>query len=103
MANPSDIMALEALASLSQMRIRAGSQPPQQEVLEAIDFNYKDYARIEKQISSISSRQTTTKIPDRLFIDTQTDAPVAQALTLIIDEAVKARASDIHLHPGKTS
>ena len=69
------------------------------EVLEAIDFNYKDYARIEKQLSSISVADN--KDPRQIVIDTQTEAPVAQALTLIVDEAVKARASDIHLHPGE--
>ena len=36
-----------------------------------------------------------------MAIDTATEAPVAQALTLIIDEAVKARASDIHLEPDE--
>jgi general secretion pathway protein E len=99
MANPSDILALEALASVSQMRI-VPEAASVEDVMEAIDFNYKDYARIEKQISSISVNESgfDTKT---LVIDTQTEAPVAQALTLIIDEAVKARASDIHLHPGE--
>lgn len=99
MANPSDIIALEALASWSQMRIEPEAAPSE-EVLEAIDFNYKDYARIQKQISSISSEEPG-KNPRQIVIDTQTEAPVAQALSLIIDEAVKARASDIHLHPGE--
>jgi len=99
MANPSDIIALEALASVTQMRIVAEAAPADA-VLEAIDFNYKDYARIEKQISSISAMEDD-KDSRTMVIDTQTEAPVAQALTLIIDEAVKARASDIHLHPGE--
>jgi len=99
MANPSDILALEALASWSQMRIESEAAS-QEVVLEAIDLNYKNYGEIEKQISNISSDDE--KIADKqLIIDTSTDAPVAQALTLIIDEAVKARASDIHLHPGE--
>jgi general secretion pathway protein E len=99
MANPSDILALEALASWSQMRIESEASS-QEVVLEAIDLNYKNYGEIEKQISNISSGDD--KIADKqLIIDTSTDAPVAQALTLIIDEAVKARASDIHLHPGE--
>lgn len=99
MANPSDILALEALASWSQMRIESEASS-QEVVLEAIDLNYKNYGEIEKQISNISSDDD--KIADKqLIIDTSTDAPVAQALTLIIDEAVKARASDIHLHPGE--
>ncbi len=99
MANPSDIMALEALASWSQMRIEAESAP-REAILEAIDFNYKSYDEIERQISSISPAENSQKA-GALFAESANDAPVAQALSLIIDEAVKARASDIHLHPGE--
>ena len=96
MVNPSDIIALEALAARSQMHIvpiRASAA----EVQDAIDFNYQSYEEIEKQISSLS--QETEKAEPQVKLDTVTDAPVARALTLIIDEAVKARASDIHLQP----
>ena len=102
MANSSDILALEALASWSQMRIEPHPST-QEEVLEAIDFNYKAYDEIEKQISSISSAEGGRLAEKQISIDTATEAPVAQALTLIIDEAVKARASDIHLEPGEES
>ena len=99
MANPTDILALEALASWSQKRIEPEIASAE-EVLEAIDFNYKAYDEIEKQVSSISlaGEKDITK---KLSIDTATEAPVAQALSLIIDEAVKARASDIHIQPGE--
>jgi general secretion pathway protein E len=99
MASPSDIVALEALASLSQMRIEPEAASPA-EVLEAIDFNYKNYEEIEKQISNIALSEDF-KADKQIIIDTNTEAPIAQALSLIIDEAVKARASDIHLHPGE--
>jgi general secretion pathway protein E len=98
MANPSDILALEALASLSQMRIEPEAAS-RVEVLEAIDFNYKNYVEIEKQISSIALAEHA-KADRQIIADTNTEAPIAQALSLIIDEAVKARASDIHLNPG---
>jgi general secretion pathway protein E len=98
MANPSDIIAIEALSSVSQMRIEPVTAT-KEEVIEAIDFNYKAYDEIEKQISSIPSDNISGGANGKLFIDTATDAPVAQALTLIVDEAVKARASDIHLQP----
>jgi general secretion pathway protein E len=98
MANPSDILALEALASWSQMRIEC-EVASAEEILEAIDFNYKAYDEIEKQISSMSL--PSREIREQLSLDTTTEAPVAQALTLIIDEAVKARASDVHLQPGE--
>jgi general secretion pathway protein E len=101
MSNPSDIIALEALASRSQMRIEP-ELATAEEVSEAIDFNYKAFDEIEKQISSIEiAEETENKLVKQLAIDTATEAPVAQALTLIIDEAVKARASDIHLEPGE--
>ena len=96
MANPSDILALEALATRSQMRIEPETASTE-EIQEAIDFNYQSYEEIERQISSISLPSETTE--GQIRLDTVTDAPVARALTLIIEEAVKARASDIHLHP----
>ncbi len=99
MANPSDILAIEALASKCQMRI-APELYTAEDILEAIDFNYKAYDEIEKQVSNISF-STDTKHDKQIVIDSVADAPVAQALTLIIDEAVKARASDIHLQPGE--
>jgi general secretion pathway protein E len=99
MANPTDIFALEALASWSQMRIEPETATAV-EILEAIDFNYKAYDEIEKHISSITISDDD-KIAKELKVDTSTDAPVAQALTLIVDEAVKERASDIHLQPGE--
>jgi len=96
MANPADILALEALTTRTQLRIEPEVASPE-EIQEAIDFNYQSYEEIEKQISSISLPSET--IEEQIKLDTVTDAPVAQALTLIIDEAVKARASDIHLQP----
>lgn len=99
MANPTDIFALEALASWSQMRIEP-EEAPAEEVLEAIDFNYKAYEEIQQKISSLSS-EDKEKDAEKIRIDTSMDAPVAQALTMIVDEAVKARASDIHLQPGE--
>ncbi len=36
---------------------------------------------------------------EQITPDTTADAPIANALTLIINEAIKARASDIHLQP----
>ncbi len=96
MANPSDIFAIEALASHSQMRIEP-EEADAEEIQDAIDFNYQSYEEIEKQVSSISIPSDTNT--DQVRLDNVSNAPVAQALNLIIDEAVKARASDIHLQP----
>lgn len=96
MADPTDIFALEALAAHCQTRI-VPEYASAKDIQEAIDFNYKSYEEIEKHISNISIPEDSAG--DQIKLDTVTDAPVAQALSLIISEAVKAGASDIHLHP----
>src|ERR1035437_3940409 len=96
MADPSDLFALEGLANQSHLRIDPQFASPE-EIEESIDFNYRDLGGIEKKVSHIS---LTEEIENQnIRLSTVTDAPVAQALILIIDEAVKARASDIHLQP----
>jgi general secretion pathway protein E len=96
MSDPTDIFALEAFSALTRMRIKpiaAGTK----EVREAIDFNYKAYGEIEEQLSRISAPSEAAV--ERLALTADADAPLVQALNLIIEEAVKARASDIHIEP----
>ncbi len=99
MADPTDIFALEAFSAQSQMRIKPIAASSK-EVKDAIDFNYKGYGEIEKQISGISMPSEPTD--EKFIIDTAVDAPLVKALNLIIDEAVKARSSDIHLEPDES-
>ena len=96
MADPTDIFALEALSAHSRMRIRPVAATVQ-EVRDAIDFNYKAYGEIEKQVSSIDIPVEETD--EKLAIRVTTDTPLVQALNLLVEEAVKARASDIHIEP----
>ncbi len=96
MADPTDVFALEAIAANTKMRIRP-IPGRVDEVREAIDLNYKSYGEIEKQIANVSTSDEVTD--ERLAMDAAFDAPLAQALTLIIEEAVKTRASDIHMEP----
>ena len=96
MADSTDIFALEAFSALSKKRIQAISASVQ-EVREAIDFNYKAHGEIEKQISHISI--PADALDERLAIDAAVDAPLAQALNLIVEEAVRSHSSDIHIEP----
>ena len=95
-ADSTDIFALEALAAHSRMRIKPIAASAK-EVRDAIDFNYKAYGEIEQQISRISVPEEATD--ERLAVSAVTDTPLVQALQLIIEEAIKARASDIHIEP----
>jgi general secretion pathway protein E len=95
-ADPTDIFALEAISAHSRMRIKPVAATAQ-EIRDAIDFNYKAYGEIEKQVSSISIPEEETD--EKIALTAATETPLVQALNLIIDEAVKARASDIHIEP----
>jgi type II secretory ATPase GspE/PulE/Tfp pilus assembly ATPase PilB-like protein len=96
MSDPTDIFALEAFSALSRKRIKPLAATAD-EVREAIDFNYKGYGEIEKQLSRVDLPDDATA--QNLAFNTDTNAPLAQALNLIIEEAVKARSSDIHIEP----
>jgi len=96
MADPTDIFAIEALAAQSRMRIKPVAATAL-EIRDAIDFNYKAYSEIERQISRVSIPAEVTD--DKLAVTAATDTPLVQALNLLIEEAVKARASDIHIEP----
>jgi len=98
MADPTDIFALEAFSALSRMRIKP-IVADATEIREAIDFNYKSYGEIEKQISRVDIPIDDTE--EKILYTADTDAPLANALTLIVEEAVKARASDVHIEPEK--
>ena len=96
MADPTDVFALEAISANTKMRVKSIAARVD-EVREAIDLNYKGYGEIEKQVSSVSIGDEITD--ERLAMDAAFDAPLAQALNMIVEEAVKTRASDIHLEP----
>ena len=96
MVDPTDIFALEAFAAQSRMRIKPIAASAR-DVRDAIDFNYKGFGEIETQVSRISFPDEATD--EKLAIKAATDTPLVQALNLIIDEAVKARASDVHIEP----
>ena len=98
MANPDDILALEALAARTHMRIESHATTPQA-ILEAIDSNYRSHGELEKEISRMPLPSEETKEEFKSGLETVADSPIVKALTLIVDEAVKSRASDIHLQP----
>ncbi len=102
MANTTDIFALEAVESRTQMRVESVAARPE-DILAAIDFHYQSsYGEIEKHLSGLSIAGTETTI-EAIATDAAEDAPISKALTLIIDEAIKARASDIHIQPEEDS
>ena len=97
MSNPDDVLAIQALAAKTKMRIEP-VMATVVDVQEAIDFNYKAFAEIGKQFGLMTPAVEITPI-DRAAAEIADDSPVAKALNLLVEEAVKARSSDIHIEP----
>lgn len=95
MVDTNDVPALEALTANTQMRIQPVIASPEA-IEKAIERSYKSYGEIGKQFSGpLSPAAVAKKAPDESIAG----APAVKALDLIIDEAVKCRASDIHIEP----
>ena len=97
MSNPDDILAIQALAAKTKMRIEPTLATPL-DLQQAIDFNYKAFGDIAKQFGTAAPEDTvaTARAAAEIIAD---DSPVAKALNLLVEEAVKSRASDIHIEP----
>jgi len=95
MAEADDVLVLEALAARVRMRIEPAVAPAD-EIREAIDRNYKSYGEIQAQLNHVAPAPTTE---ERISAEAIAAAPVVRALDLLINEAVKNRASDIHIEP----
>jgi general secretion pathway protein E len=67
---------------------------------EAIDNNYRLTKQIEQQISHLaSSKKVETETPEVSDVDALRQAPVVQAVDMMLTQAVRDRASDIHIEP----
>jgi general secretion pathway protein E len=96
MANPDDIMAIQALSAKTKMRIETVLATTV-DVQEAIDFNYKAFGEIGKQFGFVTPTVETMAMDKAAEV--ADDSPVAKALNLLVEEAVKSRSSDIHIEP----
>jgi type IV pilus assembly protein PilB len=98
MADPEDIQTIEDLKVQTEMRIEAAVGIPA-DIEWALDLNYRSGEKIEKQISKT--------IPDFLA-EAEAGAalnaatPITESLDLLIEQAIKDRASDIHFEPQES-
>ena len=96
MAEADDVLALEALAIRARMRIHPVVAVAT-DIQDAIDRSYKAYGEIEEQFGEAS----VTPDEEKILAEAIASAPAVRALDLIVDEAIKNRASDIHIEPGE--
>jgi len=95
MADPEDLYTVEDLKAQSGMRVEVALGIPT-DIEWAIDLNYRSGDEIERQVSKSTSpvlgeAETNSELIAR--------TPITESLDLLIEQAVRDRASDVHLEP----
>ncbi len=99
MEDPTNIEALDDLAVITNKIIKPVVAIPI-DIQEAIDRGYKSGSEIEKQLAAIPARATAAGVFDsKSAADGVADAPIVRAIDLMIGQAVRDRASDVHIEP----
>ena len=95
MAEPEDIQTIKDLKAQTEMRIEVAVGIPA-DIEWAINLNYRSSEKIEKRVSK--SKTVVLEEPE-ICTELNATTPLAESMDLIIEQAVRDRASDIHLEP----
>lgn len=99
MEDPSHIQTTEEMAMLTRKRIEPVLSTFQ-DIQEMIDLTYRVGGEIEEQLSQIPTHSQRTKAAEtRVSAEAIAKAPIVRAIDLLIKQAVRDRASDIHVEP----
>jgi general secretion pathway protein E len=99
MSDPQDIYAIEDVRARTGMRIRP-VRAAGPDIIKVLDVHYRSMGEIEKQIERIEATiRPEEEVERRVSSDLVAQAPVVRALDLIIAQAVRDAASDIHIEP----
>ncbi len=100
MEDPKDIEAIEDLAAITMKSIEPVISTAQ-DIQEMIDLNYRIGGELEEQLSQIPTRYRSGAglREARVSPETIAQAPVVRAIDLLIKQAVRDRASDVHIEP----
>ncbi|MEE8618543.1 MAG: GspE/PulE family protein [Dehalococcoidales bacterium] len=99
MEDPRDIETIEDLAAVTMKKVEPVISTSQ-DIQEMIDLSYRVGGEIEEQLSQIPTRYLSVgKRGVRVSAEAIAEAPVVRAIDLLIKQAVRDRASDIHVEP----
>ena len=99
MADPDNLYAIEDVRALSRMEVKV-LRAALMDVRGAINLHYRAAGEIEKELRHIIPiAPERREVADRISSDIIAQAPVVRAVNLLVSQAVKDRASDIHVEP----
>ncbi len=98
-ADPGDRAALQDAANAAQMPT-VGLLALRGEIDQAIAQQYSSLARMGEQVKAYADATPQQHVPTRsAFEGIREDAPVVQIVNLLVTQALRDRASDIHIEP----
>jgi general secretion pathway protein E len=99
MADPDNLYAIEDIRALSRMEVKV-LRAALMDVRGAINLHYRAAGEIEKELRHIlPAAPERVEAGERISSDLIAQAPVVRAVNLLVAQAVKDRASDIHIEP----
>ena len=98
MEDPLDIQALEDVSIRARMRVRP-AVGVREDIQEALRLYYRSSGEIERQLQQIAPEPSDLPATPRLTADFVAQSPVARVVELILSQAIRDRASDVHIVP----
>ncbi|OGO01793.1 MAG: hypothetical protein A2Y90_05210 [Chloroflexi bacterium RBG_13_52_12] len=95
MADPEDVRTIEDIKVQAKMRVEV-ALGVRSDIERAININYRSSSAIAKQVSQVAPTPEE-KSEDASSLTAHT--PIAETLDLLVTQAVKDRASDVHIEP----
>ncbi len=95
MADPEDIRTIEDIKAQARMRVEVALGVPS-DIERAININYRSSGAIERQVSQFTPAAADKK-DDAPSVTAST--PITETLNLLVTQAIKDRASDVHIEP----
>lgn len=69
------------------------------DILSVIDLSYRALAGIDSRIKAFEAREAPRATTESTVASVSEDAPVVQVVQLVITQALRDRASDVHIEP----
>jgi general secretion pathway protein E len=98
MADPGNIQVLEDLENRTRRDVQATVGIPS-DIRGAINRSYRATGAIEEQISRVVPAHETTPEEEAPAGDAVAQNPIVRTVELLLEQAVRDRASDVHLEP----
>lgn len=96
--NPEDYAVINTLANVTRKKVEA-VLPVGMRITDAIDSHYRLTSQIEQQISHLADAGVGKQDREIADLDSVKQAPIIQAVEMMLTQAVRDRASDIHIEP----